>query len=338
MRSRDPLSHFLRPSREGHHARDAQAQDPAPENVPEWAAFFSPAEYAEFIRLVGAYFQERGAAFSIREGLVDLPDQGSIRLGLGNLAQICNHQSRSDWPAIVAAHFDGLARARQEEEQLESLAGDFDQIKSLLAVRLFPRSHIEAIGTDRLIGREDLEGVLTALVFDMPATVRTVPPEQAAAWRRPAAELLSIGLENVWRSCRPNVRDVALDGGLVIRLLSGTNFTTATHALLLDRRPGCVGSFGSLVAVPHRHAVLCFPIEDRRVIPAVASLLPAVTAMEKEGPGSISSRLYWYRGGRFTDLPYSETPEGYRFTAPPDFVKAIEEMPPAPDASGGPDS
>lgn len=324
MRLRDPLGPFRRPSK-------APAQAAA---APDWAGFFTAAEYAEFLGLIGAYFRARGTAFRIEEGVVSVQDDGSLQFGLANLAQMCHQQPRGDWARIIAGHFGSLAQARREEQEIEDLVGDFARVAPLLAVRLFPRAHLDAVGPDKLVFREDLQDTITTLVFDLPATVRSVLPEQTEPWGKTAGELLAIGLENVRRTCLPGIREVELAPDLSIRLISGVSFMTASHALLLDHHPGCVGRFGALVGVPHRHAVLCYPMADRRVVKAVARLLPAVSGMEQEGPGSISRALYWYRQGRFLSLPYAETPEGYRFMVPPEFVKVLEQMPPAPGGSG----
>lgn len=325
-RSRDPLGFFHRPSKEPGWNKPHSS---GAEGVPEWAGFFSTAEYEEFIRLIGAHFEARGEAFRVEDGVVDV-DGSDIQFGLGNLAQMCHQQSRADWPELISAHFAGLVQAKREEEELEDIASDFEKVRKLLSVRLFPRAHLGAVGPEKLIMREDMDGVLSVLVFDMPASVRSVLPEQAESWGLSHAELLAMGLENVWQNLRVEARQVDIGAGVGIRLISGPSFMTATHALLLDRHPGCVGPFGALVGVPHRHAVVAFPMVDRRTIAAVGRLLPAVSGMEKEGPGSISPCLYWYHDKTFTNLPYTSTDEGFRFMVPKEFLAILEKMPPAP--------
>jgi hypothetical protein len=45
--------------------------------------------------------------------------------------------------------------------------------------------------------------------------------------------------------------------------------------------------------------------------------------MEREGPGSISSRLYWYQAGEYVDLPYRAEGDTLHFSPPESFVEMM---------------
>ena len=119
-----------------------------------------------------------------------------------------------------------------------------------------------------------------------------------------ADELFEIALGQVRENCIPDKSDQELTPDVTIRLLSDESFFVASHALLLDDHPECIGAFGSLIGVPHRHVLLAYPIEDLHVVQAINLLIPIILGMERDGPGSISPRLYWYRDGDYQDLPY----------------------------------
>lgn len=310
---------FLRPS---------QQKPPEP---PEWAGFFSAEEYAAFLGLVETYFRERGLPAAVQDGSVvagEGADGGpaGLRFGLGNLAQMCRQRDRGEWARLIAAHFDGLEQSRRDSEEIARLSTDFARAGELLAVRLYPEAGLRSVVRDGLVCRQDLEGLLTVLVFDMPGTIQTVTAEQAAPWGRSHEELFRLGLENVRQKCVPEETEVELAPGCPIRLISGNSFLTASHALLLDRRPACAGPHGALVAVPNRHAVICCPIRDAGIFKTMGLLPPIVLGMERDGPGSISRNLYWRRDGRFLNLPYRIEGASLILDPPEEFAALLRDL------------
>ena len=87
-----------------------------------------------------------------------------------------------------------------------------------------------------------------------------------------------------------------------------------------------LGAHGSLVGVPHRHAVFIYPINDLKVVTVMQALAYAVHGMYTEGPGSISAKLYWYDGQKFTDIPYSFSETKIDFTPPDAFIEMLNEL------------
>ena len=51
----------------------------------------------------------------------------------------------------------------------------------------------------------------------------------------------------------------------------------------------------------------------------------------REGPGSISDQLYWWRGGEFVHLPHTVSGKSINFVPPDEFVQALNGLaePPA---------
>jgi len=297
------------------------------QRVPEWASFFTPGQYRIFMELVEGYWSEQGRPIDVDDGVVRFVDGPSHSLGLGNLSQVCKHCPMDDWPEVVAGHFDRFGNLEAEQEELQRKIHDFEEVAPFLAVRLYHDSVLDDM-EGLWVYRRDLEGTITALVFDLPNTVRNIKPEEAEGWGRSEDELFRIGLENTLKSYARDweTEQVDLDEDVCLTLVSGEDFFAPTQALVMERMPELSGTHGALVGIPHRHALLCYPIEDLRVVVAVTRLIPVVMGMHKEGPGSLSPLLYWYREGGFTTLPARVEEEKIVFAPPDDFVDLLNGL------------
>ena len=307
--------------------------------VPEWANFFSARQWADFQRLVRDHFRRQNKRCQIQDGVVVVPEEADSaeKYGLSNLAQHCGHAPRDQWESIIEGHFHVLDKGRTELSELENKAKDFSQVSHMLAVRIWPREYADQIGLSNLVCREDLEGTVTTLVLDLPSSIRNVQPDEAKSWDKNYHDLFDLGLENVWKNCQPERREETIPPGVRVMFLTSDNFFVASHALLLERHPQLIGRYGSLVAIPHRHILICHPIENANVVEAVNHLIFFAHGMEKEGPGSISPFLYWYRDGQFRTLPYVLNPDkkAIEFTPPDEFVQLLNEVCAAGEQPGG---
>jgi hypothetical protein len=62
------------------------------------------------------------------------------------------------------------------------------------------------------------------------------------------------------------------------------------------------------------------------VVTVVDMLGVIAMGMEREGPGSISPRLYWYEAGRYIDLPFTFTNKAFQFSPPDEFVAMLNRL------------
>jgi hypothetical protein len=297
-----------------------------PEPHPAWAAFFSDEQYQKFRRLVEDYFRGKNQQYTWGDGVISLQPgtEGNVhQLGLVNLGQLCARNEEKEWGQIVADHFRTLEKSQSEQKVLEGRLTDFDRVRELLAVRLWPASYLDELDAERMIFRTDLPGTISALVYDLPSSIRNVTPDECGTWGKEKDELFSLALDNVREICIPDVSEQDIGDGIRVTLLSDESFFVASHALTLEEHEGCVGSFGSLVGVPHRHVLLSYPIESLEVMQAIPRLIAIIAGMEREGPGSISSRIYWYQAGEFLDLPYRIEAETLHFSPPEAFVEMM---------------
>ncbi len=267
-------------------------------------------------------------AAQIDDGIVRGKMSGEdVALGLQNLAQLCHQIPQGEWQRTVTEHFDSFAETKRQEQELDQKMGNFSEIKELLAVRIWPREYLEQLGTKKLIFREDLEGTISAIVFDLPKAIKNVTPEQAKLWNKADDELFAIGLENIRKKAEVEITRQEAGGGLSFIGLTGNNFLSASHVLLLDQQPQCVGKYGAIVGIPTRHIVLCYPIENLEVARIIQKMIPVIISLEKEGPGSISPELFWYRNGKFTRLPYRLSSKELSFIPPDEFVDLLNKLP-----------
>jgi hypothetical protein len=298
----------------------AQVEEP-----PGWAAGYSTPEWTFFMREIRSCLAARGIGFTIQASgllLLRMPE-GEKQLGLMKLAQMCKEAKQGEWRGVIERFFDNLLRSERENKELEGKMKDFEQIKKMLVVRLAPEG---TLPRELLVCREDLPGTVSYLALDLPTSIRSLKPDEVAVWGRPPGELFETALENVARMARPEVSTPELEEGVTCTALVGESFFVATHALLLDLYPECLGAQGSLVAVPHRHCVLAYPIEDLSVIKAIPRLALIGRKLEAEGPGSISAKLYWYHHGAFIPLPYEIKENTFNFAPPEDFVAVLNEL------------
>lgn len=304
------------------------------DDVPEWAKFFAPDDYRAFLEAVDAEMRRRELPFEFGDGTVHVSPPGgeTADYGLLNLAQTCHATARTEWSSTIREHFDNAFRSSSDSEEIDARSGTLEGVRACLKVRLYHTDYRGQMGGGGLIHREPADGLIETLVYDLPGSVRTVPPDHARRWGVPEEELFRVGLANVKAEQPPPVTQTFDVGkGGAIRALVGDSFFTASHALFLEDHLESPARFGAIVAIPHRHAVLFHPIEDLRVIGAVNSMIPIAFGMYQEGPGSLSPGLYWWRSGKLTLLPTKVTAQSISFSPPTVFVDEVLNRVPEPD-------
>lgn len=298
-----------------------------PDKAPAWASFFTNDQFAVFRHLIDVHFQKKQQAITWGEGVLTLkPDDpaGLHQLGLVNLAQLCARNSEDEWATIIDDHFNTLDKSQTEQRVLEQRLPDFERVRDLLSIRLWPEDYLKELDVGRMIHRRDVPGAISALVYDLPSSIRNVTPEEADSWGVSRDELFAIALGNVRETCIPDVTEQDLGDGLSVQMLSDESFFVASHALTLEEHyPRCLGDFGALVGIPHRHVLLAYPINSLDVMQAIPKMIAVILGMERDGPGSISPRIYWLQSGEFVDLPYRIEDNTLNFAPPDSFLEML---------------
>jgi hypothetical protein len=285
-----------------------------------------------FYRLVEEHFARQGKTVSIRDGVATVTattdadkdaDPKPNQLGLQNLSQLCAQIDEKEWPEVIAKHFDAFAASEQDEKRILAHIEDYEQIKQRLAVRIMPR--YDQVPPETLVCREDLEGTFSTLVFDLPTTIRSVHADEEKRWPVGLSAVWATALENTKALTKPEIEEMDF-GGVTVKAVTSEDSYVTTHALWLHEQPDWLGPRGALVAIPHRHALLVYPIRDMGVVMAIEKLAVVATGMEQEGPGSITANLYWFCDGKFVNLPYELKGRSLNFHPPNEFVEMLNTL------------
>jgi hypothetical protein len=81
--------------------------------------------------------------------------------------------------------------------------------------------------------------------------------------------------------------------------------------------------------------VLFQPIVDASIVNAVGLLLRLADAQCRQGPGSISPNLYWWKDGHLTLLPSKREGGQFQFIPPSEFVAVLNALAKAESPGGG---
>jgi hypothetical protein len=300
--------------------------DPAP----EWASFFSGAEYRAFLAAVDADLRRRGRTFRIDDGVVLLDEPGAdepSQLGLSNLAQHCRGTHQDDWPRVIADHFTNVFQTVGRD--LDALAADYDQVAPILRVRLMPDESMGGVELPESVLRAGEPGYVEVLVYDFPDSTASVHRDHLAAWPVDRDGAWAQALDNLTSEPDP-IRDEVASPDARFTMWYGDSFYVATRLLRLASMlpPGTVDA---IAAVPNRHTLLVHVIEDATVVESIKAMQRATVDLFRDGPGSISDRLYWWHAG--TLAGWRQVGEGRRAEIqPPDglveVLMAASERPP----------
>jgi hypothetical protein len=296
--------------------------------VPKWADFFETEEYRAFDKAVHSYFKSLGKPFKVDDGTVRTNwmanDSNMQNLGLLNVAQMCKQSKVEEYPEIVRNHFEVMRKSQDFIAGFFDNMNDFEFVKPFIGTRLYHKDHIKSIGQGGVISRAVTEDIIAMLVFDMPQAISSVKPEQTAVWNKTSDELLELGLHNIRENYPFSVTH--LDAKIVLKAVLQDHFFGSNIILDMESHPELIGTHGTLLAVPHRHTSIFHPIEDKSVILAINMMIPMAYGMNHEGPGSISPHLYWYRQGKFVNLPYTVDQQKLSFQPPAEFVAMLDYL------------
>lgn len=296
--------------------------------APEWAGFFARAEFDAFIAAVRKELERSGLPFRVdeNEGLVHIPGgegTGPQNLGLLNLAQICRSTPQTEWPEVIARHLRIVTSTPARMAEQDALAESFEAARSLLKVRLYPTDLGEELLAS-MASQAVAEDLIAALVYDYPDSIATVHPSHVEKWGVPIEDLVQTGLRNVWAEGKLTAERIALEDGVWVDLYeSGENYFAASHALMLQHYYDPEPELGLLVAVPHRHGMLLRPLDGPAALRSMHAMFWLAPRIYGQGPGSITSSVYWYRAGTFTRLPFEQAGDDMHFYPPQAFTEQV---------------
>lgn len=302
-----------------------KADEPV-QKLPDRFSFMPEEEQLHFQDDITKFFQQKYASYKVdfAKGAVFEPEPNKTQYGLDSVAQIYHQATDKEKKNVVKNHFEKLFNAKKEEEKILKDVEDFQKMKKLLAVRLYP-SDYEPKFYEILIHRQDIEGIVTVLTLDLPSSTTNVKHEYVKKWGIEIDELFRIALKNTFANNKIHLQKTDFIG-FPVWTFEGESIYTASFVLKLEEYKEVIGKYGSLVIIPHRHTVVVYPIENRDVLKITNQLAGLATYMCKQGPGSISSHLYWYYNGTFTNLPYKIHEKKFDFYPPNAFITVLNQV------------
>lgn len=302
---------------------DSEAQ------LPSWEELLGAQGYRVFISLVRAYFTQRGLPIELDEAqgiLLSENGQGEAHstYGLQNLAQVCGQADRDEWRDLINRHFDAILDAQKNIADESRASADFAALKPFLRARLFPDD--VAKHTDELIYRRGPHGTIETLALDNPTAVRTIARSEAREWDLSDTELLRIGRQNLLDQGLMRPERVQVEAGSDLYVYSGDPYYAASHVLLLDEYLPDALPNGALIGIPRRDVFVAHYIRNPGALEVISVMLQLIVGLYREGPGSITPNLYWYRRGEFIRLPYDIEDDELNFNPPDEFVDMLDDL------------
>jgi hypothetical protein len=297
------------------------------QQIPDWASFFSNEDYTKFISVVKDYFTQKNIEYTIQDGVltVDTNEFGVNNLGLVNIAQVCNQDEKRNYKTIVKEHFDSLIRTHEFDREFEKTTHNYNEIKEYIGVRLYSTEYFAQIDKNAIVGKLIADDLYATLIFDLPDAIQSIKKEETEKWGKTLDELFEIGIQNIRQKYLFEISQQQV-GDFTIWFVQGDHFFTPNIIFDFNKYPELIGTNGSLIGIPHRHAVIIYPIENIGVVNAINALIPIVNGMYHEGPGSISGYLYWYKDGLFENLPYKIEDNKLQFYPPESFVEILNKL------------
>ncbi len=324
-----PVSYHLYWYKDGRFQKLEVDPDSVVPEVPGWAPFETKEDFHLFLETAMEYFTKRGFTTDLDAATGGLtvpeqPYQGS-QMYLGNVASVCAQIEKQHWAEAVKDHFSSFETSIKEGEDVGADRKDFEKVKHLIMPRLYPIDYLEY--KDKMVMRSSLEDTLLTLVFDLPTSIVNVQPDDVAAWGKGEDELYRLAFQNLRATYPPAFEQMELSGDAKIQIMAEENFFNPTYALFLEQFEGLLGQHGTVVGVPHRGALLCYPMEDQNFLNVIHQLAFIVTGMYKDGPGSLSPHLYWYHQGEFRRLPFRIGENNkFEFMPPAEFVEMMTKL------------
>ncbi|HEY8781917.1 MAG TPA: hypothetical protein VIM16_09900 [Mucilaginibacter sp.] len=295
--------------------------------VPKWASFFNKNEYNEFLDALEDYFYAKNVTYNLGDGQINAGpnDFGFSTLGLTNVAQVCKLDKLKNYKEKVTEHFEALIRTNQFDKEFKKIIHDFEQVKEYIAVRLYPDDYVPETAKEVSVRKHFAGDIIALLVFDLPDSVMSITSDVANKWNKTLDDLFETGIQNIKNKYPLKISKQQV-GELEIWFVQGNHFFTPNIVFDLNNQQKLIGSYGSLIGIPHRHAVIIYPIEDMQVIKALNALIPTVHGMNAEGPGSVSNNIFWYKDGEFENLPYKIEEGQIQFYPPESFVNLLNTL------------
>ncbi len=304
------------------HSADGRPGKPTVPARPVDFDFMGASEWLDFHCELYDVVRELGLAVStIGSGAIRLRNGHS--LGLLQLAQHCHLRSPDHWRRLIVDHLTTMTA------HLHDIVEPFSMFD--LRVRLVPDAPDDAAMLRMLGARPFAEGIVQVLAIDVAEAIRCVPSTEVTGlgWDLDEAWLSALAQTEMFEA--PEEIHAIDIGGVDIIHVFGERSYTAGMIGVVDRlvaEIAHIGPTGAIVSMPLRHSMLVHPVDGREVRSAIAGMIPITRQLFKQGPGSVSPHLYWWRGGTLQWIPtfFDGTIHGVEFYPSDELADVIADV------------
>ena len=318
------------PPRQPHGSADASgntgdSEPDTPALPPEFVALFKSEQRLErFEHAVRRYFERRKIDYRLVLGSVHARIDGQDHtLGLDNVAQMCASAPDDEVEALVADHFDTIARTAEASRRLEKDLSDFSKIRPKLTLLLYPPTTLPEGGES--IRRTRIEGIEEFLGVDLGESIVSLRRDAVAPWNKSDDELFEIALANAAACARPDDA-ITLDPEGLIVVMHDASIFGAARTIAGGGYPDRHGLFGAFVSMPTKHLTILTPFDGLESMQSLGAVMRIATGMFHEGPRSLSPNVYWVREGHWMAIPYETNGDQIDVNPPEPLVELLNSL------------
>lgn len=225
--------------------------------------------------------------------------EDKLTLNLDNLIRKVAKQEIGGWQRIIELHFTAL---KDNTPAYTYLFKDYDYAKQFLKVLIKPDDIMPSDSLELYVYRVDFPSTITFLVLDFEEQLHYINKENAKKWEITTEELFEEAKQNILNE-EMTVYEYGFANKFTVYSINNGDFAASFAIFFSEGTEGCIGKYGSLVAIPAKGTVLVHPIETNEVLELILLLEPIVTETFNNAPSNISSNYFWYDGKQFHLFP-----------------------------------
>ena len=273
-----------------------------------------------FIELVEIALDARSADFEYEDGRIRIHRPSAQTLDLSALAEQCKEQPQSKWGTLIGNHVGALLESPSTSALDAELRGQQPNVK----LRLYA---VEDLGRlPRLAFRPLLPGIAAALTLDLADDIESIAPETIERFGATEDELFALAEKHVREHDKPEIVETIQVAGVDVTILEGDSRYTATNALWAEEHLQVDSALGLFVSAPTCHHVLAHAIGVGDPLEVANGMLTLTHGFFREGPGSLSPKLWWRRQGVTIEIPVKIGEETAEIIPPALLVEAIAHL------------
>jgi hypothetical protein len=287
----------------------------------QYHGLITPEDYQFVLGIVKKYHAEKGLnILSIGKGeiVVEVSGEQQYRY-LDNLIRMLPAARKGEWTQTIYEHFD---KFKDHRSAYRYLYKDFEYAAQFLRV-LIKGEDLYKDELDQLVARSDFPGTNTFLVIEFQELFTYVRRKDIDEWGKSTEELFEIAIGNTPGEEIKAKKALYCDKFTVFVFFSG-DFSSALMLDLAARAEFCIGTYGSLIAIPTKGTSFVHPIETPDIMELVEFLAPTINKFYNEDPGNITTNFYWRYGDRIEKFPVGQDDNGQYVRLPQGLIKIFK--------------